>query len=244
MTINQSRKTLESSDLPLHNEAALKELRKAKDFATGVAVTATTLAGATILVLLHPISLVLFALAYKPVLQVQKIARSEILTDRLLKEFKNEDIQVFPLLPIGNDNYIDLFIRFPRKTHLFVSIRSKGDTKIVYNETKEILQVRKKRNRGGLSTWLPCPLVELADYKTWLDKNRNLFGMSSREAQKTPTTRVLALWHPTKITNHNDHLYTEIGTMRILTVKKKGTAFVIYSDELIEFVKNWLDRYQ
>ena len=229
--------------LPPHNEEALAGLREAKDFESVLALLVSVSALATGGIV-NLAGWLFFALAYKRLLQVQKIARSEILTERLLKEFTREDLQVFPLLPTGNNNYIDLFIRFPRKTHLFVSIRSKGDTKIVYNEAQEILQVRKKRNRGGLSTWLPCPLVELADYKIWLDKNRNLFRMSSREAQKTPTTRVLVLWHPTKITKHNDHLYTEIGTMRILALKKKGTAFVLYEDEFVEFVRSWLALYQ
>lgn len=227
--------------LPLHNEAALLKLSKDKEFAYGVVVGTTSFAAATFLII-HALGWLIFGLIYKPLHRIQKLARVQELTEQLLNQFKNENIQVFPLLPVESSNPIDLFIRFPKKTHLFVSIRSKGDAKIIYNETKEILQVRKK-DGGGLSTWIPCPLDELADYKRWLDKNRDSFGMSSREAQKTPTTRVLVLWHPTKTANHKEHLYSQFGTMKILSPRKKGTTFITHDDEFVDFVKAWLARY-
>jgi hypothetical protein len=183
-------------------------------------------------------------LAYKPLVRIQKLARLEKLTATLLDEFKSEEIQVFPVIKVEDKNPIDLFIRFPRKTHLFISIRSKGDSEIIYNEKREILQVKRK-NKGGLRTWEPCPLVELADYKSWFDKNRNLFGMSSREAQKTPTAKVLVLWPPTKAADdHNSHLYSEVGGMKTLALRRKGTAFVIQQEEITEFIKVWLAQYK
>jgi hypothetical protein len=229
--------------LPPHNEAALEWLREAKDYESTVAIAASG-AALTTGGIAHPLGWVLFALAYKPLVRVQKLARLEKLTALLLDEFKSEGIQVFPVLKIESKNPVDLFIRFPGKTHLFISIRSKGDSEIVYNERREFLQVKRK-NKSGLRTWEPCPLVELADYKSWFDKNRNLFGMSSREAQKTPTAKVLVLWPPTKAAEgHNDHLYSEIGSMKILALRRKGTAFVIQQEEVTEFIKAWLAQYK
>ena len=229
--------------LPPHNEAALEGLREAKNYESTLALAASGAALATG-GFIHPAGWAVFALAYKPLVRVEKIARLEKLTTVLLDEFKNEGIQVFPVIQIENLNPIDLFIRFERKTHLFISIRSKGDSKIVYNEAREVLQVKREK-KSGLRTWVPCPLVELADYKSWLDKNRNLFGMSSREAQKTPTARVLVLWHPTKVVeDHNKHLYSEVGSMKILALRRKGPAFVIQEEEVTEFIKAWLDRYK
>lgn len=229
--------------LPPHNEAALEMLREAKNYESTVALAAGGAAlatGGTV----HPLGWLLFGLAYKPLVRVEKLARLEKLTALLLDEFKNEGIQVFPVLQIESKNPIDLFIKFPRKTHLFISIRSKGDSEIVYNEKREVLQVKRK-NKSGLRTWQPCPLVELADYKSWLDKNRNLFGMSSREAQKTPTAKVLVLWPPTVAdTHHNDQLYSEIGSIKILALRRKGTAFVIQKEEVTEFIKAWLAQYK
>lgn len=229
--------------LPPHNEAALEMLREAKDYESTVALAASGAALATGGVV-HPLGWLLFGLAYKPLIRIEKLTRLEKLTAVLLDEFKSEGIQVFPVLQIEDKNPIDLFIKFPRKTHLFISIRSKGDSEIIYNEKRELLQVKRK-NKGGLRTWEPCPLVELADYKSWLDKNRNLFGMSSREAQKTPTAKVLVLWPPSKAADdHNSHLYSEVGSMRILALRRKGTAFIIQQEEVTEFVKAWLAQYK
>ncbi len=228
--------------LPPHNEPALKMIREAKDYESTVALAAGGAALATC-GMVHPLGWVLFALAYKPLVRVEKLARLERLTALLLDEFKSEGIQIFPVLQIEDKNPIDLFLRFPKRTHLFISIRSKGDSEIVYNEKREVLQVKRK-NKSGLRTWEPCPLVELADYKSWFDKNRNLFGMSSREAQKTPTAKVLVLWPPTKaVEDHNDHLYSEIGSIRLLALRRKGTAFVIQQEEITEFVRAWLAKY-
>lgn len=228
--------------LPPHNEAALEMLREAKDYESTVALAASGAALATGGI--HPLGWVLFGLAYKPLIRVQKLARLEKLTALLLDEFKSEDIQVFPVIQIEDKNPIDLFIRFPRRAHLFISIRSRGDSEVVYNETREILQVKKK-NKSGLTTWKPCPLVELSDYERWLTKNRALFGMSSKEVTKTPTVKVLVLWHPTKAAeDHNPHLYSEMGSMRLLALRRKGTAFVIQEEEVTEFVRAWLAKYE
>jgi hypothetical protein len=223
-------------ELPPHNEAALARLREANDHEDAIAYYAGDGAldnGGVV----HP------AYAYKERVRIEKIARLKQVATLLLEEFKSKGIQIFPVIEIQDKNPIDLFIRFPGKTHLFISIRSKGDSSIVYNEVKEVLQVRRKKNRLG--TWQPCPLVELGDYKSWLDKNRAIFGMSSREAQKTPTARVLVLWNPTKASpNHSEHLYTEIGQMKVLVLKRKGSAFVIRESEVSEFVRNWLSKYE
>lgn len=228
--------------LPPHNEAALEGLREAKNVDSTVALAASGSAIATGTI--SPAGWLLFGLAYKPSVRVEKIARLEKLTTILLEEFKSKGIQVFPVLQVEDKNPIDLFIRFPRTTHLFISIRSQGNREIVYNEAREVLQVKRK-DKNALKIWKPCPLVELADYERWLNKNRDLFGMSSREAQKTPTAKVLVLWSPTKaIEHHREHLYSEVGNMKILAFRRKGTAFVIQKEEVIEFIKTWLAKYE
>ncbi|MCW5319367.1 hypothetical protein GTQ43_39115 [Nostoc sp. KVJ3] len=229
--------------LPLHNEAAFEKIREAKDYASTLALAAGGAALATGGGI-HPLGWLLFGLAYKPLVVTQKLARLEKLGTLLFDEFKSLDVQVFPVLPVEDNNPIDLFIRFPRTTHLFISIRSKGDREIVYNEAREVLQVKRK-DKNGLKLWQPCPLVELADYEKWLNKNRDKFLMSSREAQKTPTAKVLVLWPPTKAAhNHNEHLYSEVGSMKILALRRKGTAFVIQEEEVTEFVRAWLAKYK
>ena len=229
--------------LPLHNEAAFEKIREAIDYQSTVALAAGSLAlgkGGV----MHPLGWLIFGLAYKPLVVTQKLVRLQRLGTSIFHEFENEGVQVFPTLPVGNNNPIDLFVRFPRTTHLFISIRSKGDREIVYNEAREVLQVKRKDN-NGLKLWNPCPLVELADYEKWLNKNKDKFLMTSREAQKTPTAKVLVLCPPTKASpNHKEHLYTEIGDMRVLVLRRKGSAFVITESEVNNFVRAWLSKYK
>jgi hypothetical protein len=233
--------------LPLHNWEALAQLRTEKDFfakqvlAAGAAATASGAFFAP--------GFLLFALAYPPLVRVEKIARLEKVVTLLLENFADQGAQIFPVQGLEKaqeikvQNPIDLFIKFPRKTHIFLSIRSKGASEVVYNEAREALQV-KRQNRKGLVMWRPCPLVELADYEKWLNKNRDLFGMSSREATKTPTAKVLVLWHPTKASVHRPHLYSELGEVKLLALRRKGTAFVIQEEEILAFFKAWLARYE
>lgn len=160
----------------------------------------------------------------------------------LLERFESEEIQIYQRISIEGENPIDLFIRFPKKTHLFISLRSKGDTKIVYNEATEEVSVKKKN--GRTTRWEPNPLVELSDQERWLTKNRDLFGMTSREASKTPTAKVLVVCSPTKIDEHREELYSEISTFKTLALRRKGTAFVIQEEELLDFLAAWLAKYE
>lgn len=233
--------------LPMHNWEALAQLRKEKDFFSkqAAAVGSAAIASGTF----FAPGFLLFALAYPPLARVEKIVRLEKVVTLLLENFAEQEIQVFPVQGLEEaqgikvQNPIDLFIRFPRKTHLFLSIRSKGASEIVYNEAREYLQI-KRQNKSGLVTWKPCPLVELADYEKWLNKNRELFGLSSREATKTPTAKVLVLWHPTQADDHSPHLYSELGDTKILALRRKGTAFVIQEEEILTFVRAWLTRFE
>ena len=172
----------------------------------------------------------------------KKVFRLLETTKSLLKTFESKGIEIYERLPVEGMNPIDLFVRFPQRTHLFISIRSKGKTEIVYNEATEELIVKKENNKT--SKWEPNPLVELADYKNWLSKNRQLFGMSAKEAQKTPTAKILLLWQPTKADEHREELYSEIGSLKTLVLKRKGSAFVIQQEELLNFVEAWLARYE
>lgn len=228
---------------PLCNQAAFDKIREAIDYQSTLALAASGLAvGAG--GMFHPAGWLIFGLAYKPLVVTQKLVRLERIGTSIFHEFEKEGVLVYPTLPVENNNPIDLFVRFPQTTHLLISIRSKGDREIVYNEAREVLQVKRKDN-NGLKIWKPCPLVELADYEKWLNKNRDKFLMTSREATKTPTAKVLVLCPPTKASpNHKEHLYTEIGDMRVLVLRRKGSAFVIPDLEVNNFVRAWLSKYK
>lgn len=228
--------------LPLHNWEALQQLEREKDYLSATYAGCSAAAIAAIPLVGYP-AFIMFAAAYKPLDQIQKLARLIKVMRLLLEKFEHLGVQIFPTLEVPEQrNPLDLFVRFPKKAHILISIRSKGESQIVYNEAKEGLYV--KRDKKGIKDWKPCPLVELADYTNWLTKNRQIFGMSSREVRNVPLTKVLILCKPTSIYNHRDELYTAIGSLKLLLLKRKGAAFLIPEEDIVKFIKAFLARYE
>lgn len=239
--VTTSEKQEVTLELPRHNWDAIHQLRQEKELCENGFFTATGLGAAGAMISGPIVALPFFALAYPSTIRATKIFRLEKLTTLLVENFEAEGIQVFPTHVVDVKTTLDLFVRFPGKSHIFISIRSQGDNEVVYNEAREILQISRK-NKPGLKTWKPCPLIELASYERWLNKNRGLFGMSSREATKTSTAKVLVLWSPTKAKAHKEHLYSKFSGEEFLALRRKGTSFVIQDDEITKFVTAWLSR--
>ncbi|MGB3205672.1 MAG: hypothetical protein WBB28_11845 [Crinalium sp.] len=227
--------------LPLHNWEAIKRLEWEKDCLSRGSATFWFAVFATG-VFFSPLW-VLMGLVYKPMIRVTKLARIVKVMRPLLEEFEEQGIQIFPCLKVPEHEPLDFYIRFP-EAQLLVSIRSMKDAEVVYNEKTEHLYSRKNKKKGGLRKWLPCPLVELSDYQAWLYKNRQLFGLTSKQVQKFPLAKVLVLWNTTTIQEHRKELYTSIGSLELLALKRKGTAFVIQEDNIVHFVKAYLEQYK
>ncbi|WP_228035813.1 hypothetical protein [Oculatella sp. LEGE 06141] len=239
--------TLDSNPLLLRNWEAIEQLKEEnKQIGMGWVVAATGLFG-VMTAPLAPVYLLSASAAAFPVMQwtqwrAAKVFRLLQTGKLLLEKFEAQGVEIYFRIPVEEANPIDLFVRFPKKTHLFIALRSKGNTKIIYNEAIEEISVKKKKGRA--SRWEPNPLVELSDQERWLTKNRDLFGMTSREASKTPTAKVLVVCSPTKIDEHREELYSEVGTFKTLALRRKGTAFVIQEEELLDFVAAWLAKYE
>lgn len=233
-------------ELPLHNEQALKQLRKEKNELSTIATT-ESFAGAALGAFLHPVGFGLFAAAYKPLVAINKIARIESVMTKLAEKFNNEEIQIFPSLKVGKDwEPIDLYIRVPGKTHILVAIRSCGDRLTSYDPEKKVLKLKNLKGSGGLKTWKkPDPIEELSVYQRWISDNRKTFGMSSREASKRPTAKVLLLWPPTKVREAHHitkDFYQQIGGVTTLAVPARGTIFVLEKENFVPFVSAWIER--
>ncbi|PXA93224.1 hypothetical protein DMC47_22560, partial [Nostoc sp. 3335mG] len=98
--------------LPLYNEAAFERIREAIDYQSAIALAAGSLAMGTGGAL-HPVGWLIFGLAYKPLVVTQKLARLERIGTSIFREFEKEGVQVYPTVPVENNNPIDLFVRFP-----------------------------------------------------------------------------------------------------------------------------------
>lgn len=174
--------------------------------------------------------------------RLQKVSQLVLLMGVILDEFESLGVELFSRLDVPNCQPLDLFIRFPTKIFLIISIRSMGKSKIVFNEKTENLYV--KRKGKGMKKWLPDPLTELSDYQAWLRKDRrDLFGGSSNDTRR-PTAKVLVLWGEAEPGNHPEHWYDTVDGQKFLWIRKKGAVAIVKSEQVIDLIKAYLARYR
>jgi hypothetical protein len=174
--------------------------------------------------------------------RMQKI-RSILRTGKALDEaFIDQQIQIFTDLPVPNHGRLDLLAKFPippKKAVFAIALRSQGKATVFYNEQKESLYVR--TSGSGLKLWKPDHIERLGIQGFWLRQNRQeeLFGTSSRDKNR-PVIKLLVVTGETKIGQHSDHLYTEMGDQRVLLLQRRSSIYVSQEDQLLPFIKAWL----
>ena len=173
--------------------------------------------------------------------RIEKLSRIVRVMSAILDAFESQGVEIFPRVEVPGHNPIDLYVRFKGLAHLIISIRSMGQSEIVYKEATETLLV--KRKGKGMKKWHPDPLVELSEYQAWLIKNRQQFGISSKEVRK-PLAKVLVISGETRIDEHREHLYTTVSGETFLALSRKGTAMVILEEQVINFMKAYLANYK
>jgi len=171
--------------------------------------------------------------------RLKKLGQLIRVVTAIVNAFETEGVEIFPRLEAPGYQPIDLFIRFPDKEFLLISIRSFSSSTIVYNEKLEALQIR-RRGRKGLYIWRPDPLTELSEQEQVLRKTRrDLFGGSSRDSRR-PLGKVLVMSEGTNVDEHSAHLYRSVETQKWLTVKKRGTTTVVKEDQITAFIRTYL----
>lgn len=229
--------------LPPHNEAGLKMVANQRTLYSSLFWASSFGSFFFAFVLASPPGLFLLAITQHAATAITKLSRILINGRKLLKEFAHTGMQLFPAVITGEEvehERIDLYVRFPGQAQFFILFRSMGKHEIIYNEGKETFQVKKKRK--GVALVRPCPLNGLSRGQRWLiTKNRQLFGLSSRQAGKTSTARVLVICGDTEISSkHRDELYRQVGSNRYLAPSKRGVAFVVKEDDIATFIRDWL----
>jgi hypothetical protein len=227
-------------ELPLHNHAALAQLKQERDrlsLEAAIEKTEEISSPAEITAIDFP-----YAIGYPSNIRIEKLTRIITVMEALLTEFEASNLRIFPTIAQPEGNPIDLFVQFPRKAHILISIRSKGNGQVIYNEERTTLYF--KRGEKGRRIWLPCPLTELGDYAMWMNKNRLMFGMSSKEIRNLPLAKVLALWEPTRLNRHRQHLDSTVGSVERFAITGKGVAFLIMKEEVTDFIKAYLASYE
>ncbi|MGB3206126.1 MAG: hypothetical protein WBB28_14140 [Crinalium sp.] len=172
--------TIDQNDiaLPVHNWEAFHQLQQERKYYSAAYIWLTDAAISELMRSPNSAKYLLPALTSRPLDRIQKLTQLTLVMHLLLKEFEPWGVRVFPRLEVpGQKHPLDLLVQFPKKAHILVSIRCKGESQIIYNEAKEALYVRRKKK--GIKVWEPCPLVQLSDYTHWLNKNRQIFEISS-----------------------------------------------------------------
>lgn len=215
-----------------HNQAVLKKLKRRQEwlqflcyFLVFGGAAGFTLFSPSLLVALPPIAALLGRL--------QTTSQRVILIEQLIESFQEEGVKIHSGISLEDAREIDIFVSFPEKEFLLIQNRSLGNSKVFYNERIEALQFLRKG--GGLKTWEPDPLVELAiQEKTLRKSRRDLFGGSSKD-QRKPLSKLLVLWGETKLGDHSKQMYETMGGF--LSIRKIGTANLVEHGQVINFVR-------
>jgi hypothetical protein len=220
-----------------HNQAILKQLKRRQEwlqflcYSLGFGgIAGFTLFSPSILVALPPFTALLGTL--------QTVSQRIMLMEQLIEAFQDKGVKIYTGISLEGAKQIDFFIVFPEKEFLLVQNRSLGNSKVFYNERSKALRFIRKG--GGLKTWEPDPLIELAvQEKTLRKSRRDLFGGSSRD-QRRPLAKLLVLWGETRLGDHDEQMYDTIEGNKFLTIRKVGTAAIVEKSQAIEFIRAYL----
>jgi hypothetical protein len=233
---------LETEETRQHNQAILNQLKRRQwglqFLACGLtfgAIAGFTFFSPTMLAALPSLSWLLG--------ELQAVSQRVILMEALIRAFQREGAKIHSGLSFEGVKEIDegvreidFFVAFPDKEFILIQNRSLGNSKVFYNEKTEALQFIRKG--GGLNTWEPDPLAELAAQEKALRKTRrDLFGGSSKD-QRKPLSKLLVLWSETKLGSQSEQMYDTIGGY--LTIRKVGTVNVVEKDQAVNFIRAYL----
>jgi len=159
----------------------------------------------------------------------------------IAETFADQQVQVFTDVSVPDQGRADLFIKFPlppKKALFLVSLASLGKATVFFHEEKESLYIRDKKK---WKPWKPDPIERAARQEYWLRQNRQaeMFGTSSRDKYRA-VVKLLVITGETRIGQHSDSLYTQIGEQRALLLSRRSSMYVLEESQLLAFIKAWL----
>ena len=173
---------------------------------------------------------------YSRLFQISKLTNIKKVLTSILEDFKDEnDLKIYGCIEVDKEEALDLFATFNKKANFFISVRSKGKSKLFYDAEKD--WVYGKRRRKSRQKWRSHPIEEIQNYVRWISKNRQLFNLSSRQISKTPYARIVAICKPTEIADHEDKFYSIINGEKVLTINK---TFFVGEENVTKLMKAFL----
>jgi|GEM_PF-1644117 len=178
-----------------------------------------------------------------PLKKLQKVSQISLTMGSLLDIFEDQGILITPRLEVPDNGSLDLFVRFPNppKAVFAIGLRSHGESTVFFNEAKETFYFHRKRGRS--KPWQVDLFRRFALQEFWLRKNQqDLFGQSSRDKNR-PAVKILVLVGKTRLGEHSEHLYANIGDQRVLLVRNRIAVYVMEVNQLIPFIQAWLAQH-
>ena len=173
---------------------------------------------------------------YSRLFQISKLTNIKKVLTNILEDFKDEsDLKIYGCIEVDKEEALDLFATFNKKANFFISVRSKGQSKLFYDAEKD--WVYGKRKRKSRQKWRSHPIEEMKAYVRWISKNRQLLNLSSRQISKTPYARIVAICKPTEIADHEDKFYSIINGEKVLTINK---TFFVGEENVTKLMKAFL----
>ena len=177
-------------------------------------------------------------------MRLQKASQTYFSMKRLLDAFESQGVLITPQIDVPENGTLDLFVRFPNppKVNFAIGLRSIGKATVYYNEAKENLY--RRNQSSGWKPWNVDLFRRIGLQEFWLRKNRQvLFGQSSKDKNRA-VVKVLVLTGETKLGQHAEHLYTQIGDQKVLVVKKRVSVQIMEESQLIPFMEAWIAQSQ
>lgn len=175
--------------------------------------------------------------------QLQKANQIYLYMGTLLETFKAKGVVVIPKLAVPEHGCLDLLVRFPippKKVNFAIALRTQTNSKVIYHEQQKVLLRRRKA--GGLKRWEPDPIKQISMQESWLRNHQiELFGPSSKDKNR-PLIKLLVLTATTTLGEHSEHLYTTVGNVRVLLIRRQSSIYVMQDHQLIPFIQSWLEN--
>jgi hypothetical protein len=190
--------------------------------------------------------------AYKLLEKAQRLGHIEQLMKKLIEEFSEEGIEIFPRLNIEGLDYIDLFIRFPSKTFFVVSLQNIGDNTLFYSmhrarsSGKQRGGLYLKSSKGSSRTFRSKKLDLLPEQEKSIRKQyRDILGGTAKDARSGMNKIIAICGKEAKMTNNFPSELTEKHEGRKFYLAQKNPGiFIMRDEEITDFIKIKIQKKQ
>lgn len=182
---------------------------------------------------------------YKLLEKAQRLGSIEKLMRKLIDDFSEEGIEIFPRLIIEGLDYIDLFIRFPSKVFFVITVQNIGDNTLFYSMHRARSSGTQrgglylKSSKGSSRTFRSKKLDLLPEQEKSIRKQyRNILGGTAKDARSGMNKIIAVCGKEAKMTNNFPSELTEKhGERKFYLAQKNPGIFIMQDKEIPDFIK-------